>query len=214
MPWTTLTIAVTLPALLAQYTLLYFASTSAHARMPACLPGAFGGYSEAYRGWDNGVCFTEEQLWCRAHPGKHPVCLTADCRAEEVRLSLPGRSSYNVTSLREPVWSGCSAAQLLTIFDRFITESAWQGACVPLGDKRSTLLRFCEVRASHGQRRATCLAPVFERSVCITAPHPFSGGRGYHGSGLLSACLVPAVCCIAQPATEMHGGERQQRMGV
>ena len=31
--------------------------------------------------------FTEEQLWCRAH-GRHRDCMLADCRAEEVRMTL------------------------------------------------------------------------------------------------------------------------------
>jgi len=146
MSWVTLTIVVAVPALLTQYALVYLAATSAHTRMPECIPGGFGGYPEAYRGWDAGVCFTEEQLWCRVNPGKHPACLTADCRAEEVRLSLPGRRSYrDVESLRVPVWSGCSASHLQAIHSRFSLKVAWQGACVPLGDKRSNLLRFCEV---------------------------------------------------------------------
>lgn len=150
-------IAAALPALITQYVLIYFAATSAHTRMSECIPRELGGYKEAYHGWDQGVCFTEEQLWCRAHPGKHPACETADCRAEEVRLSLPGRNGYRdvsalmndygqSASLREPVWNGCSSGQLQAIWNRFKSNKAWQGACVPFGDKRSMLLRYCQVR--------------------------------------------------------------------
>ena len=225
-----LVMSVALPALLAQYALVFMAATSAHTRMPECLPVQLGGYDEAYRAWDAGVCFTEEQLWCasaaagehahthhnslascrgcrttnayarfrgsftlspplarwrrcRVHPGRHAACTTADCRAEEVRLSLPGRDGgagsgaglgdYFAAlapddSLREPVWGGCSASQVgkaargslwfLTlepgplpagvpqvnsIWSRFEAAGAWRGACVPFGDKRSTLLRHC-----------------------------------------------------------------------
>ena len=156
MRWETMVVAATIPGLVTQYILIYLAATSGHTRMTQCIPQEFGGYKEAYRGWDQGVCFTEEQLWCRVHPGKHPACATADCRAEEVRLSLPGRNGYrNVNALvndskrsenmRQPVWSGCSAAQLQAIWNRFLANGVWQGACVPLGDKRSMLLRYCQV---------------------------------------------------------------------
>mmetsp|Transcript_17177 Transcript_17177/g.50953 ORF Transcript_17177/g.50953 Transcript_17177/m.50953 type:complete len:203 (-) Transcript_17177:67-675(-) len=153
-----LVMSVALPALLAQYALVFMAATSAHTRMPECLPVQLGGYDEAYRAWDAGVCFTEEQLWCRVHPGRHAACTTADCRAEEVRLSLPGRDGgagsgtglgdYFAAlapddSLREPVWGGCSASQVNSIWSRFEAAGAWRGACVPFGDKRSTLLRHC-----------------------------------------------------------------------
>mmetsp|Transcript_29260 Transcript_29260/g.97038 ORF Transcript_29260/g.97038 Transcript_29260/m.97038 type:complete len:231 (-) Transcript_29260:54-746(-) len=95
---------------------------------------------------------------CRVHPGRHAACTTADCRAEEVRLSLPGRDGgagsgaglgdYFAAlapddSLREPVWGGCSASQVNSIWSRFEAAGAWRGACVPFGDKRSTLLRHC-----------------------------------------------------------------------
>lgn len=156
--WESLTIGVAVPVLLAQYALVYLAATSAHTHMPECIPRAFGGYREAFRAWDAGVCYTEEQLWCRAHPGKHPACVTADCRAEEVRLSLPGRTQSmaglraymlaeeRASVLREPVWAGCTAAQVDAIWKNFASTGSWQGACVPLGDKRSLFLRNCEVR--------------------------------------------------------------------
>ena len=101
-------------ALIAQYGLLLAAMCTPFVHMPACVPNPLGGYKDMYHGWDKGKCFTEEQLWCRAHPGKHPDCRTADCRAEEVRLSIPRSDD---PKRGERVYDGCPQEDVDRIYD-------------------------------------------------------------------------------------------------
>lgn len=133
---------------------LDFREQRAAVRQPAyrvssrrCLPKEYGGYKEVATAWDNGVCLTEEQVWCRKNGDMHPDCRAADCRAEEVRISLEGTK-------QEPVFSGCPEGDVLQIYHnsaprgRAAYKEARGGsgslnACVPPGDKRAWLLPAC-----------------------------------------------------------------------
>ena len=105
-------------AVVLQYIFLLMAACTPHVTMMACLPKELGGYSKTHYGWDKGVCFTEEQLWCRKHPNKHPDCRTSDCRAEEVRLSMP-RGPKPKRDKR--VYDGCGWDEYHSIFDHMST---------------------------------------------------------------------------------------------
>ena len=128
--------AVFTPLLIAQYAMLFHAASTTYVDMPECR-ATFNGYKNAHMGWERGACLTEEQVWCRAHPGKHPDCKTADCRAEEIRFALPRHNTPAPSS--EPVYQGCPAADTLRI--RLLASN--YTVCVPNGDKRSLFLPAC-----------------------------------------------------------------------
>ena len=135
--------------LVAEYVVLYVAATTAHVDMRACTPS---GYESAAHGWDAGVCLTDEQLWCRVNGReRHIDCATADCRAEEIRLSL---ARLGEPPTRELVYTGCAdPAKALDFYDRVASVSVdvdepWArtgacGACVPADDKRARWLPVC-----------------------------------------------------------------------
>ena len=170
---------------LAEYVAIFFAAASTNTDSSACLPKLFPG---AGRGWEAGVCLTEEQVWCRHHGAhRHVNCPTADCRAEEVRLSVWVRyiSQYNLRPSREAVYQGCSQGAVGRIYDHIDSMNGfhtaalmqWAGrnvcaACVPEGDKRSNYLPTCSVV------QAAC------RGLFYTPP------RDYTGSSLPLACPV------------------------
>ena len=134
---------------------------------PSCNPQLFAG---AARGWEKGVCFTEEQVWCNYHGShRHVNCPSADCRAEEVRLSLFSRNNVNALPSKEVVYDACPKHSVTRIWHHIesmnpkIDATAsdanhrWAGrssdtvcaACVPAGDKRSIYLPECtEVQAA------------------------------------------------------------------
>merc|ERR1711871_1425353 len=132
------------------------AASTVHIESAACQPAVF---NEAYFGWYHGVCLTEEQIWCRAHPGRHPACQTADCRAEEIRLTLwrafqpdgadaPRRSE----PLRVAAYSDDCALLIhdhIAAMNELYKSSKWAdegrcGACVPESDRRAAFLPTCE----------------------------------------------------------------------
>ena len=100
----------------AQYWALFVAATTTHTDSAVCRPEHFAG---AGRGWDAGACLTEEQVWCRYHGNhRHVGCALADCRAEEVRLTLWSRPQV---ADRPPsgsaVYAGCSDADVSRIYE-------------------------------------------------------------------------------------------------
>uniref|UniRef100_A0A7S4C314 Uncharacterized protein n=1 Tax=Chrysotila carterae TaxID=13221 RepID=A0A7S4C314_CHRCT len=151
-------LSVLCPTLIVQYILLWVAATSAYVHFTACHHNQLGGVKGSWRAWDAGLCFTEEQLWCRANPDKHPDCKTADCRAEEVRLSLGGDPVLTT------VFTGCSQADTDRIVflrrtyglnlttdtpnDDFVDDAV----CVPPGDKRSRNVQLCMTDAEASAR--------------------------------------------------------------
>ena len=151
--------------LTAQYTTLFLATTTLHSQSIECrkYDRPRGGFKSAGRGWDKGVCMTEEQVWCRAHPGKHADCALADCRAEEVRLSLWRASTGTGTKPDpNPVYAGCSSSDFLELYEHIEQmNQPWRpwadfgkcAVCVPASDGRSLYLPLCdEVQARcHGK---------------------------------------------------------------
>lgn len=116
-------------------------------------------HPSAWQGWYAGVCLTQEQVWCRAHGNVHVNCETADCRAEEIRLSLyRSREGQAVPSVK-PKYPGCSQDNFDKLYAHFnnmnakfkrITGKLWSpcGACVPDYDPRAAFLPNCtEARA-------------------------------------------------------------------
>ena len=133
---------------LIEYIAVYTAATVSTTDIPACEKT----YDMAYQGWDAGVCITEEQLWCRVHGmDKHPECKTADCRAEEIRLSLKRDGVPD----RTPVYTKCEGKfepMLYDFYDHLLDMNSraigWAGngtcaACVPSSDKRARYLPSC-----------------------------------------------------------------------
>lgn len=106
------------------------------------------------KGWEAGICFTDEQIWCRAHPNRHADCSTADCRAEEIRMTL-WRGDRSEGPPAEAAYTGCPAAAVDAIRAHIadMNKNAWPdrgwadggrcGACVPAGDSRSAYLPAC-----------------------------------------------------------------------
>ena len=121
------------------------------------------------------MCLTEEQVWCRYHgEHRHINCRHADCRAEEIRLTLWVRGDMQERPPREPAYSGCSAGAVARIYshieqmdlegNRHFADRGACGACVPEGDKRSRFLPVCTVE------QAVC------RGLFYTPPRNYSGG--------------------------------------
>ena len=140
---------------------MFLAATTLHTQSAECRKNT---PINAGRGWNAGLCLTEEQVWCQAHPGRHADCATADCRAEEIRLSLWIRP-HGMPDLTPPdpvgVYTGCSAPQFQAIYDHIREMNhdwrAWAdrglcAVCVPESDRRSAYLPVCdEVQARcHG----------------------------------------------------------------
>ena len=153
---------------LAQFIFLGFAVTTLPSDSPLCNPRVFSG---AARGWEKGVCLTEEQVWCNYHGShRHVNCPSADCRAEEVRLSLFSRNNDDkAVPSKDPMYAGCPKDSVTRIWHHIESmnprldatpSSRWAGrtsyaprtvcaACVPAGDKRSIYLPGCtEVQAA------------------------------------------------------------------
>ena len=108
-------------------------------------------WADAWRAWDAGVCLTEEQVWCRANDNRHVDCGTADCRAEEIRLSLwRAISPDELRPAKRAVYSDCA----YTIHDHLSEmnepyEQGWTvangcGVCVPATDRRAAYLPTCD----------------------------------------------------------------------
>ena len=145
-----LSITAVTAAVLTQYIMLYFAATTTTTDMLAC-DRSYGGFAG---GWGNGACLTEEQLWCRAHPNRHADCVTADCRAEEIRLytnSLAQRNVGDNPFNDGPLKYDCTqTVALAELQQQMVTKAAELGAyswevapCVPEGDPRSGQLQPC-----------------------------------------------------------------------
>ena len=117
---------------------LFYAVTTSHIAFHGCVPGELGGYSKASQAWEKKHCVTEEMVWCDAHPGEHPDCATASCRAEEIRMSLGDVEDYG----GEPVYPCPDLSRLQRWADRMRSLSP-EMACVPDGDKRSFHLPQC-----------------------------------------------------------------------
>ena len=136
-----------------EYFGVYWASKSVSVQSQACHPmTASGGYSGAFAGWDSGRCLTQEQVWCQSNGAiRHPDCLTADCRAEEIRLSLVRNDPK---PKRAAVYSGCLETERLLAYYDLVAEMNFNvtwgvcAACVPLTDKRSDFLPQCDGSAA------------------------------------------------------------------
>jgi hypothetical protein len=133
---------------LVQYASLFSAVTTIASDSPLCQPSQF---FLAWRGWQSGVCLTEEQIWCRANGNKHPDCPTADCRAEEVRFTVWSSSEPPPS---DPVYatSGIQCAQEIHghiksmnsgIPSAGFNSNGQCGVCVPATDRRSRYLPTC-----------------------------------------------------------------------
>ena len=159
--------------IIAQYTCLFLASSTLNVDSPTCQPGTYNG---AHQGWAAGVCFTQEQIWCRAHPSKNVNCPTADCRAEEIRLSLWRRTAQSgAVPPRTPVYSGCSAGDVSRIWDhvdamrnpgdvgRYGRWAQTCGMCVPADDPRALYLPTCS------EDQARCRGLYFRPAANSTA---------------------------------------------
>lgn len=179
---------------LAEYIALFIAAAGTHTGSPACLPAAFAG---AGRGWEAGVCLTEEQVWCRYHGNhRHINCLHADCRAEEIRLTLWARNNRNLRPPREPAYAGCPASSVERIWSHIdemnggsLVDWADRGACavcVPAGDKRASYLPVCDAE------NATC------RGLFFTPPRNYSG-------------LQPLECPVFNASAAESVAERASR---
>ena len=123
---------------------------------PLCVPGEFPGPNNlAYRGWQLGLCLTEEQVWCRANGNRDLGCNTADCRAEEIRLALWQPSSEvpeEATDGQKPPRAWVYAECGLQVWDFLEAinpgDRKWLGwpkcgPCVPADDPRSKYLPEC-----------------------------------------------------------------------
>ena len=147
-----------LGAVLAQYITLVLAMTTIYSQMPACAydwDAKQGEKKVEQDGWKKGRCLTSEQVWCRAHPGHHPNCPTADCRAEEIRIAYATSDPDVPASARDGSikYHGCTNRALLDELqaDIIVREAQlnlplWDPApvpCVPDGDVRSGLLGRC-----------------------------------------------------------------------
>jgi hypothetical protein len=134
--------------LTAQYITLFLASATVHSESLMCKRS----FTESWKGWGSGVCLTEEQVWCKAHPGRHADCSTADCRAEEIRLTLWRGADAGGPS-GSPVYPGCSATRVATIHEHINEMNHGSdrscAVCVPAGDRRGAFLPECsEAQAS------------------------------------------------------------------
>jgi hypothetical protein len=127
-------------------------------------------FREAFRGWFTGICLTDEQLWCRVHGNQHPDCAQADCRAEEIRLTLypiffetvkivngdverygamPDTSVYDRNNvcfdrIRQHILSLNTPPPL---GDGLVLRTI-MGVCVPSDDRRSMFLPICPLRTA------------------------------------------------------------------
>merc|ERR1711990_833579 len=103
-----------LALLLAQYVALSWIATEVHSDYELCKPRE---NKNAWRGWQSGVCYTQEQLWCRKNGNRNVDCETAGCRAEEIRLTLhllkptegANREKYHVLPARKSVYENSDA---------------------------------------------------------------------------------------------------------
>ena len=155
--------------LIAQYVFLILAAATVHTNSPACLPMMFTG---AGRGWDAGVCLTEEQVWCRYNGGKHIDCAQADCRAEEIRQTLYFRPRGDPEPPIKSAYPGCSSRDTERIWNHIYAMNGrggqWAhkgrcGMCVPEGDRREAYLPKCTVE------QAAC------RGLFYVPPRSFAG---------------------------------------
>ena len=160
--WSTaLTVPVALGLLLAQYIALCWQASITYSDFWPCQPRKL---ESAWRAWDAGICLTDEQVWCRANGNRHYDCLTADCRAEEIRLTLYSRygnlevPSGRVSLPSHPIYdlgNRCFSAIRKHILD--MNDGTWVGAalpqrpcgiCVPTIDPRAKYVGTCEAEVS------------------------------------------------------------------
>ena len=168
--------------LLLQYGTLFSATFTIPTDSPLCKPSVYG---FAYRGWDAGVCLTEEQVWCRVHPGRRSACATADCRAEEIRLSVWRSRGDDWNPSRRPAYPDSTRCTgeivdhiraLSTCGDNCF-ESC--GPCAPPDDRRAAFLPNCtETQAAC---RGLYYRPRDERSAQSTWRCP-EQPRNYHAA--------------------------------
>ena len=151
---TVLLLPIGLLILIGQYSALFYAVTNGQAQ-PLCKPQNF---EQAWRGWYLGICYTDEQLWCWKHGGRHADCLTANCRAEEIRLTLfMLHHAMALPPTPIPVYSDC----MYSIYQRIQTQQAasspWDNCavCVPSNDKRANFLPHCSAQ------QASCRSPYY-----------------------------------------------------
>jgi len=136
----------------AQYVGLFYSATVTYSDLDLCLPRK---YNKAWRGWNEGICFTEEQLWCRAHGNRNAYCPSADCRAEEIRLTLYTRNRFSSDETaylpeRKPVYdkAGRCFYQIydhIEAMNRQPLSSMAVGACAPSEDRLALYLPTCPV---------------------------------------------------------------------
>lgn len=149
------------------------------------------GQRDPLPGWWPGLCLTEEQLWCRANHNQHIDCATADCRAEEIRLTRWARDQQGApiaragglnlssiaairASVRHQYDKGCFDA-IWADLERLNQNRGWVGwpggdsfcgPCVPDGDKRSPYLPYCDDAAA--KCRGLYYRPPFPRPMHYT----------------------------------------------
>lgn len=136
--------------LAAQYTCIFLAASTLYSGSAGCVPSH---YSGAWAAWERGLCLTPEQVWCRAHGStKHINCVSADCRAEEIRLSLFRSRKNKMEPSKEPIYPGCNAEQVAELYTHMQymngeprTNQLWAAcsACVPATDPRAAYLPTC-----------------------------------------------------------------------
>jgi hypothetical protein len=194
--WSTvLLLPVSVALLIAQYWGVFYMSTLAYSDFEMCQPRNF---REAFRGWFTGICLTDEQLWCRVHGNQHPDCAQADCRAEEIRLTLypiffetvkivngdverygamPDTSVYDRNNvcfdrIRQHILSLNTPPPL---GDGLVLRTI-MGVCVPSDDRRSMFLPICPLRT------ARCRS-LFYRPWNYSDPQHATWGCGDEGHG-------------------------------
>ena len=161
-------LAATGTLVIVQYVTLFTAMLTPHSRMVGCLRST---HTKAFAGWFSGVCRTEEQVWCASHGyDMHADCPTADCRAEEIRISLAISPKPESKGMPPPtralVYANCAdAAPLWELLDRVHPNIAALGrgrgvggtcaACVPADDKRAAYLPICSAAV------AACRGPYY-----------------------------------------------------
>ena len=169
-------VPIGLSLLFAQHAGLFYASTSTYSDLDLCLPRK---YKKAWRGWQQGICYTEEQLWCRQNNNRHTSCADADCRAEEIRLSLFLRDGLTDGNLlqRKPVYDQ-SGKCFYQIYDHLMAmneqlASRTVGACVPAEDRLARYLPHCPVEIARCRTIYYQPWPEGLRGQCnIDAPYP------------------------------------------
>jgi hypothetical protein len=156
-------------------------------------------FSLQFLGWLNGACLTDEQVWCRYNHNRHHSCSLADCRAEEIRLTMYMRDDVPPVLL-EPAYKGCSAGNVRRIFDHIRAMNApWTfsnmgacGACVPEGDKRRRFLNNCSV--AQAACRGLFYVPPRDHDETVPVLCPVENVTAHIARSPVFGCPIPWEC--------------------